>query len=53
MTDEQLDSLIFETKQLLEERFDAIKTFALDAIIKGIKKDLKDFGVVHNLWFKE
>ena len=34
MTDEQLDSLIFEIKQLLEENFDAIKTFALDAIIK-------------------
>ena len=53
MTDEQLDSLIFEIKQLLEENFDAIKTFALSAILKGIKKDLKDFGVVHNLWFKE
>ena len=48
-----LDSVVEKAKKELDESFEKIKIFSLNSILKNIKKDLKAFGVEHNLWFKE
>ena len=53
MEEKDLDLLIDKSKEELKENFVKIKTFSLSSILKNIKKDLKNFGVDHNLWFKE
>lgn len=51
--EKDLDFLIEIAKEQLQENFEKIKVYSLNLILKNIKKDLKDFGVEHNLWFKE
>ena len=53
LEEEDLDKLIIKSKEVLNERFETIKSFALNNILKTIKDDLKDFGVAHINWFKE
>ena len=52
-TEEDLDKLIKWGKSFLQENFEEIREFSLRAIMSTIKKDLKLFGVNHNLWFNE
>ena len=52
-TEEDLDRLIEWGKLFLKENFEEIKEFSLREIMVSIKKDLKLFGVNHNLWFNE
>ena len=53
LTEEELDGLITRSKEILEEGFEEIKTFALEYILRNIEGDLQTFGVKHNKWFKE
>ncbi len=53
LTEEELDDLITRSKEILEEGFEEIKTFALENILRNIEGDLRTFGVKHNKWFKE
>jgi len=53
LTEEELDGLITRSKEILEEGFEEIKTFALEYILRNIEGDLQAFGVNHNKWFKE
>ena len=53
LTEEELDGLITRSKEILEEGFEEIKTFALENILRNIEGDLRTFGVKHNKWFKE
>ncbi len=48
-----LDRLIALSKDLLGNKFKKIKTLALNAVMEGIKEDLKSCGVHHNKWFNE
>ena len=52
-TEEDLDRLIGWGKLFLKENFEEIREFSLREIMSSIKKDLKLFGVNHNLWFNE
>ena len=52
-TEEDLDRLIGWGKLFLKENFEEIREFSLREIMDSIKKDLKLFGVNHNLWFNE
>ena len=52
-TEEDLDRLIGWGKSFLKENFEEIREFSLREIMSSIKKDLKLFGVNHNLWFNE
>ena len=51
--EKELDFLIKTLKEKLRDNFEEIKVYSLKSILKSIKKDLKAFGVEHNLWFKE
>ena len=51
--EKELDFLIKTLKEKLRDNFEEVKVFSLKSILKSIKKDLKSFGVEHNLWFKE
>ena len=51
--EKDLDSAVEIAKKELNESFEKIKVFSLNSILKNIKKDLKAFGVEHNLWFEE
>ena len=51
--EKELDFLIKIVKEKLQDTFEEIKVYSLKSILKTIKKDLKAFGVEHNLWFKE
>ena len=47
------DSAVVAIQSALENDFNFIRDFALQAILELIKRDLLDFGVEHNFWFSE
>ena len=51
--EKDLDFLVEFVRERLKESFEEIKVFSLNSILESMRKDLKDFGVKHNLWFKE
>ena len=47
------DSVVVAIQSALENDFNFLRDFALQAILELIKRDLLDFGVEHNFWFSE
>ena len=47
------DKIVEAVHSMLGEDFFLLRNFALEEILKIIKKDLLDFGVNHNYWFSE
>ena len=47
------DKIVEAIHTMLGENFFFLRNFALEEILKIIKKDLLDFGVNHNYWFSE
>ena len=47
------DSAVVAIQSALENDFNFLRDFALQAILELIKRDLLDFGVEHNFWFSE
>ena len=47
------DNVVVAIQSALENDFNFLKDFALQAILELIKRDLLDFGVEHNFWFSE
>ena len=47
------DSVVVAIQSALENDFNFLRDFALQAILELIKLDLLDFGVEHNFWFSE
>ena len=47
------DKIVEAVNSMLGEDFFLLRNFALEEILKIIKKDLLDFGVNHNYWFSE
>ena len=47
------DKIVEAIHSMLGEDFFLLRNFALEEILKIIKKDLLDFGVNHNYWFSE
>ena len=47
------DSAVVAIQSALENDFNFLRDFALQAILELIKGDLLDFGVEHNFWFSE
>jgi len=47
------DSAVVAIQSALENDFNFLRGFALQAILELIKRDLLDFGVEHNFWFSE
>ena len=47
------DSVVIAIQSALENDFNFLRDFALQAILELIKGDLLDFGVEHNFWFSE
>ena len=47
------DSVVVAIQSALENDFNFLRGFALQAILELIKRDLLDFGVEHNFWFSE
>ncbi|MEX2480575.1 MAG: arginine--tRNA ligase [Gammaproteobacteria bacterium] len=49
-----LDAAIAAARNALgDERFDAIRNYAKDIILEGIKADLQQFGVCFDVWYSE
>ena len=51
--EEEIDQVIKNLQGLDEKKWNAVKSFSLENIIKSIKDDLKDFNVNFDSWFKE
>ena len=51
--EEEIDQVIKNLQGLDEKKWNAVKSFSLESIIKSIKDDLKDFNVNFDNWFKE
>lgn len=47
------DSVVVAIQSALDNDFNFLRDFALQAILELIKGDLLDFGVEHNFWFSE
>ena len=47
------DKIVEAIHSMLGQDFFFLRNFALEEILKIIKKDLLDFGVNHNYWFSE
>jgi arginyl-tRNA synthetase len=47
------DSVVVAIQSALDNDFNFLRDFALQAILELIKRDLLDFGVEHNFWFSE
>ena len=47
------DCVVVAIQSALENDFNFLRGFALQAILELIKRDLLDFGVEHNFWFSE
>lgn len=48
-----IDALIVRAKKLLGDHFEIVHKFGLDSILKDIKDDLAEFGVIFQEWFSE
>ncbi len=48
-----LDALISRCKKLLGEEYAVIFDWTLDAMVRDIRQDLEEFGVVFQKWFSE
>ena len=48
-----IDGVIAQARQLLGEQYDSVFDLGLFAILKDIKEDLGEFGVIYDEWFSE
>ena len=52
-SEESLDDLINELKNLLNQNYDLFFNAGLDSILSDIKQDLSEFGVTFDIWASE